>query len=323
MTTTNVPTNGFNAPPAAGAPAVPPSQPSGGGFNVPPAGPPARTPGNGEPIVHAGQTPGYLQQNPALTPGQQPAAVQQPAGTQPQGADLASLIAALQASVAPALPGTQTQTPTETVLPSWAANGLAEFDLNSVEDPIIRSMASILQTTGKGLDLDRVLGRALAYGDPALIDRAYLAEKGGANGLQLAEIAAGIVQAVNAKSDAITNAVHASVGGEANWNAASAAFNASAPQELKVVVAAMLDSTKESQINAASALVANFARASGLLPQAGAALLNGASGAFTGQGLGKAEFQSELAKLNPNARGYTEAREALFTRRSLGKRSGL
>lgn len=290
---------------------------------MPPAGPPARTPGNGEPIVHAGQTPGYLQQNPALTPGQQPAAVQQPAGTQPQGADLASLIAALQASVAPALPGTQTQTPTETVLPSWAANGLAEFDLNSVEDPIIRSMASILQTTGKGLDLDRVLGRALAYGDPALIDRAYLAEKGGANGLQLAEIAAGIVQAVNAKSDAITNAVHASVGGEANWNAASAAFNASAPQELKVVVAAMLDSTKESQINAASALVANFARASGLLPQAGAALLNGASGAFTGQGLGKAEFQSELAKLNPNARGYTEAREALFTRRSLGKRSGL
>lgn len=316
-TATNVPTNGFQAPPAPGAPAVPPPQPQGGGFNVPPAGPPARTPGNGEPIVHTGQQPGYLQPNPALTPGQQPA--QQPA----QATDLSALVAALQAIAPPNLPGAPAAQPTETALPAWASNGLAQFDVNAVDDPIIRSMANILQTTGKGLDLDRVLGRALAYGDPALIDRAYLAEKGGANAPQLAEIAAGIVQAVNAKSSAITNEVHSLVGGEANWNAASAAFNAQAPQHLKVVVATMLDSTNSDQIRAAAKVVAEFSRASGLIPQQGAPLLNGASSVVTGQGLSKAAFQAELAKLRPDTQGYEQARESLFARRSLGKRSGL
>ena len=198
-----------------------------------------------------------------------------------------------------------------------------EFDVNQINDPIIKSMATVLQTAGKDLDLDRVLGKALAFGDPALVDLAYLRDAGGPQAAQLAEIAKGIVQAVNAKAEAVTNEVYNSVGGEAVWYSSVAAFNQSAPHELKVTVAQMLDSTNENFIKAGAKIVAEFGRSSGLIPQQGAPLLNSASAGVQGQGLTREQFQVELRKIDSNSPGFEQAREALFARRALGKRSGL
>lgn len=314
---THVPTNGFQAPPTPV-----PDVPNPGGFSVPPAGPPAALPGqapNGVPIQLPGQVPGVAPQN------QNPAQAQ-PGAAQP--ADLTAVTALLQAALAgqggtkqpdAATPGV------DAVRPTWMPVSANKFDVESVDDPIIRSMATVLQTAGKDLDLDRVLGNALAHGDVNLIDVAYLKEAGGANAGNLAEIAKGIVQAVAAKSAALTTEVHNIVGGEANWAAATAAFNQAAPVELRVTVAQMLDSTNENFIKAGAKIVAEFGKASGRLPQAGAPLLNGVASAGTasGAGLTKAAFQEELRKLNPSTPGYEAAREELFARRSLGKSAGL
>lgn len=317
MTTTNVPTQGFQAPPA-GAPAVPPVAPAQG-FQVPPAGPPAGIPGNGNPIVGPGQKPGYV-----VPPLQnQPAPANQPGAQQP---DLANAIAALNAALVAAgqAPAQAASSPAvDSTRPSWMDTSANDFDLNQVQDPSIRAMASILQTAGKDLDLDRVLGKALTYGDIALIDMAYLQEKGGANAGQFAEIARGIVQAVTAKSEAITAEIHTLCGGEAQWGQATAVFNQNAPQELKVTVSQMLNSTNENFIKAGAKVVAEFGRTSGLVPQNGAALLNSAAAGMQGQGLSKAQFQEELRKLKPDTPGFEQSREALFVRRSLGKRTGL
>ena len=287
-------------------------------FTVPPAGDPARIPG-GNPIVSPGQNPGWLPQ------GQQPAPVA-PVAPQPAPAapDMSSIVAMLQSalagSAAPAAPVAPEAQATER--PSWMQTSANEFDVSQIDDPIIRSMATVMQTVGKDLDLDRVLGKALAHGDASLIDEAYLAEKGGANAKQLAEIARGIVQAVEAKADAVTSSVHALAGGEAGWNSAVAAFNASAPQELRVTIAQMLDSPKAEFVTAGAKIIAEFGKNSGMIPQAGAPLLQNAAGGIAGQGLSKAEFQTELKSLKPDTPGYEEARSALFARRSLGKRSG-
>lgn len=324
MSATHVPTNGFNAPPAAGPAPVPqvPNQ----GFQVPPAGDPPRMPnqGNGNPIAAPNQNPGWVQ-NPGQQPQQQQPA-QQPAAQQP--ADLNNVVALLQAALAGQQPAAQqapaTQQPqADAIRPNWMQSSANEFDVNSINDPIIKSMATVLQTAGKDLDLDRVLGKALAFGDPALVDLAYLRDAGGPQAAQLGEIAKGIVQAVNAKAEAVTNEVYNSVGGEAVWHSSVAAFNQSAPHELKVTVAQMLDSTNENFIKAGAKIVAEFGRSSGLIPQQGAPLLNSASAGVQGQGLSREQFQAELRKIDSNSPGFEQAREALFARRALGKRAGL
>ena len=326
MSTTHVPTNGFNAPPAAGPAPVPqvPNQ----GFQVPPAGDPPRMPnGNGHTIAAPNQQPGWVQ-NPGQPQQQTQQQTQQP--TQP---DMSSVVAVLQAALAgqqaPAqqaqaqqAPATQ-QPQADVIRPNWMQSSANEFDVDQINDPIIKSMATVLQTAGKDLDLDRVLGKALAFGDPALVDLAYLRDAGGPQAAQLAEIAKGIVQAVNAKADAVTSEVYASVGGEDVWHSSVAAFNQSAPHELKVTVSQMLDSTNENFIKAGAKIVAEFGRSSGLIPQQGAPLLNSASAGVQGQGLTREQFQAELRKLDQNSPGFEQSREALFARRALGKRSGL
>ena len=322
MSATHVPTDGFNAPPAAG-PAPTPQVPSQG-FQVPPAGDPPRMPnGNGHPIAAPNQQPGWVP-----NPGQQPQPqAQQPAPQGQQPADLTNVVAMLQAALAgqqaPAQQAPAQQPAADAVRPNWMQSSANEFDVNQINDPIIKSMATVLQTAGKDLDLDRVLGKALAFGDPALVDLAYLRDAGGPQAAQLAEIAKGIVQAVNAKAEAVTNEVYSSVGGEAVWHSSVAAFNQSAPHELKVTVAQMLDSTNENFIKAGAKIVAEFGRNSGLIPQQGAPLLNSASAGVQGQGLTREQFQAELRKIDQNSPGFEQAREALFARRALGKRSGL
>ena len=318
MSATHVPTDGFNAPPAAG-PAPTPQVPSQG-FQVPPAGDPPRMPnGNGHPIAAPNQQPGWVQ-----NPGQQPQPqAQQPAPQGQQPADLTNVVALLQAALAGQQAPAQQAPAADAVRPNWMQSSANDFDVNQINDPIIKSMATVLQTAGKDLDLDRVLGKALSFGDPALVDVAYLRDAGGPQAAQLAEIAKGIVQAVNAKAEAVTSEVYSSVGGEAVWHSSVAAFNQSAPHELKVTVAQMLDSINENFIKAGAKIVAEFGRNSGLIPQQGAPLLNSASAGVQGQGLTREQFQAELRKIDSNSPGFEQAREALFARRALGKRSGM
>jgi len=297
-----VPTSGFIAQPA-----VAPSVPS------------AAEPGvNGNPITSPNQTPGWLPQGQAAQPA--PAA---PAGTPAAPTDMAGVVAMLQAALAGKTDAVPVAPPeVGTVQPAWLEGSINEFDISTIDDPIIKSMATVMQVVGKDLDLDRVMGKALSHGDISLIDLAYLREKGGDSAPQLAEIAKGIVQAVSAKADAVMASVYDIAGGEAGWGNAVAAFNTSAPQELRITVTQMLNSTNENFIKAGAKIVSEFGKSSGMIPQAGAPLLNASPASNVGQGLTKAQFQAELVKLRADTPGYAETREALFTRRALGKRSG-
>lgn len=308
-----VPVTGFQ-PQAPSTPTAPADTPSQQGFApVPPAGNPPRPP-NGNTIDLAGQVPGFVPRPPAQVKQPEP---QAPAQT----LDAAGIAALIQNALGQQPPPAQ---PKQTESrPSWMQTPANQFDVESIKDPVIKSMAGILQTVGKDLDLDRVIGRALAHNDASLIDEAYLAEKGGANAQQLAQIARGIVQAVSAKADEIQRSVHALVGGEANWSAAVAAFNTKAPQELRVTVARMLDSTDEQFITAGAKIVAEFAKNSGLTPQPAALLQNGAASVPAAHGLSREQFQAELVKLDKYSPEYGQRRAELFARRSVGKRNGM
>jgi len=232
----------------------------------------------------------------------------------PPSAD-ASLLAAVAALTA-ALPSTPAA-----VAPTQSTGTLNVLDPSTIEDPTIRSMAGAFKSLGAGLDFDRIFSKALESGDANLLDMAYLREKAGANADSLAGLAESIVRVISQQADTAQNAVHALAGGAANWNASTAAFNKGAPPEFKLAVQQMLNSGKDAQINAAAKLVVQFAKGQGYVPTP-AGLLSTDAAPGAGQALSKADFQSELQKLNPNARDYQAQRGELFVRRALGRTLG-
>lgn len=315
---TPVATNGFNAPNPG--PAAAPQAPG-----VPALPAVAEPSGNGNPIKGPNQQPGFVP--PPAIPGQEqpPQQPAQPANGQPNTADLVALLAAaLKETGAQPNPDVPVdQQVADAVRPAWMKESANDFDVSTIDDPIIKSMATVLKTAGKDLDLDRVIGLALDRGDVSLIDAAYVKEKAGDKAGDILEIARSIVTAVDAKSTAITAEVHEMLGGEANYSAAVAAFNKNAPSEVKLLVSQMLDSTNEKHIKAGAKLVAEYGRASGLMIQPGAPLV-GITSAVSGQGQGlsAAEFKQELGKLDLYASDYNEQYQALHERRALGKSTG-
>lgn len=225
-------------------------------------------------------------------------------------AGMAAAIAALTAAI----------TPAPTAAP--VADSLNTLDTSTIDDPTLRSMATAFKQLGNGMDFDRVFAKALDSGDASLLDMAYLREKAGANADSLAGLAESIVRVVNQRATAAQTAVHNIAGGEANWNASTAAFNKAAPPEFKLAISQMLDSGKEAQVQAAAKLVVQFAKGQGYVPTP-AELLNAGAGANAGQALDKAGFQAELQKLNPSARDYAVQRGQLFARRQIGKSLGM
>lgn len=257
---------------------------------------------------------------PQGTPAATPQAVepQQAApAARPQGngldAAVAALTAALQQTKQPEPQAAQVQ---------GEPVGLNSVNISEIDDPIIQSMATVMQTVGKGVDFDRALGKALENGRADLIDVAYLKEAGGANAEQLITIAKGIVQAVEAKSRALATGVYELAGGETQWSASVAVFNSGAPEEVRMIVAQMLDSGQERLIKAAAKMVVDYSKGTGAIPNANPLLNSGAATLPTAQALDKAGFQEELRKLDPSARDYLTKRDELFARRQLGRKLG-
>lgn len=277
--------------------------------------PPNLTPVGGLPDLPpaSAQVPGFVPPPaPATPPVAAPAAAPAPA----TGEDFTAAIAALTA----ALKANGQEVPAEAA-PAAAPQSLNNLQIDKLEDPVLRSMATVMKTVGAGLDMDRVFGKAIEHGDAGLLDVAYLREKGGTNAEQLITIAQGIIQTLEAQTAKVTQDIYAFAQGKDNWDACTTAFNTKAPEALRQVCAAMLNSGNNSQITAAAKLVVEFARSNGFVSNAQPLVATGAS-VPNAQGLSKDEFQTELRKLNPQDRNFDAQRNELFARRQLGKRVG-
>lgn len=274
------------------------------GFNVPamPAG------------GHERQPPAPAAPNPPRPNEQAPGFVTPPSGL--SEADVQRLIAAAQLKPNPVAPVLPTNAPVEPA--GWEF----EADLGGSSDKVLKSYTDMLVNVGKGVDLDRALGNALSRGDATLIDRAYLTEKGGANGAGLISIAEAIVERVQAQSEAATQAAYTAAGGEAQWKAAAAVFDKQAPAHLKTVVAGLLDSGDRNGIAAGAKTIVDFVAQSGLVPNPAQLIHAGAAGVNSAQALSKAEFQTLHSQLDLNSRTYNQDRQDLFARRAIGKQIG-
>lgn len=263
----------------------------------------------------AGQSPGWV-----ANPGGMAQA-----GTFTQAQVDAMITEALNKAQAkePVPPATNTPTPStpNTSMVDFGPS-LNTFDVNTIDDPVLKSMATMFKSSVPDMDLDRALANAISYGDPNLIDIAYITDKAGQNAPHLINLAAGIVNTINAQSEAMEQSVYQEVGGRQVWDASVAVFNRSASPEIKATVATMLDSGKANLIKAGAKMVAEFGKNSGMIPKDGFRL-DPVSAPYATQGLNKTQFQQEILKLDSNDPDYGDKYNALIQRRAVGKRLNL
>lgn len=291
MTTTAVATNGFQGIPQA--PVRDTNPQITGEQNLPPLNPtPGFNPPAGTPMVTSQTIPAL--QAPAQAPAQQPA----------------------QAPVPQA-------TPDLVELSGVPTSNLRDFDIGTIDDPVIKSTASILLASSPDLDLDRALANAIKFGQPDLIDIAYLKEKGGANADNLITIAKSLVTQIANVADSNEKAVYAVAGGQEGWTTAVTAFNQFADPAQRKTIADLLDSGNPQFVQYAAQTVVAFSKQSGAVPFTGQQVQTGQASVAASQGLSKQQFQAELSKLNRNAHDYAEQSNALLGRRQLGKQIGL
>lgn len=291
------------------------------GFNVPPA-----APGTTQHSREGAPTPN-LAAAPTIPAVPEHATVTTSNPTQPITPGLDPHLTALLQQVAnqannnQPVPPVVPPTPPSTDAPTGGLNDLKPGD---IDDPQVRALGELLIGSAPNLDLNRAIGKAIEYGDPELVDAAYLKDIGGEKANALVNVAKQIVTAVDAKSKATIQQVYTDAGGQAQWEAAVALFNKNAPKHIKEVAQELLNSSQFSKIQTGAKFVTEYAKSQGGLSTTPDFLTPSGYQGDSSQALDKVTFQQELRKLAPEHQNpnYVQERNELFRRRQLGKNLG-
>lgn len=289
------------------------------------ATPGAVPPAPAVPTQAAQTVPAVPQVVPTGQPYGTPPAAAVPPVAQPQTPPADPVVEALRQGMQPAAPAPATPQAPSTPPTNPDGVDLNSVDVNTLQDPQLRMLGNLMLGFAPGLDLNRALGKAIEYGDPQLVDAAYLREIGGDKAQALVDAARQAVVVANEYSDRVTREVHSLAGGEPGWNTAVAVFNSKADPAVRRVVAGLFNSTNLEDVKQGAQYVLNFSRDQGQVTQA-PELVVPAGGGVPGtsvQGLSKVEFQKAHFALDPNAPDYADKRQQLLALRSIGKRRGL
>jgi hypothetical protein len=171
---------------------------------------------------------------------------------------------------------------------------------NSALDIAISAFVSVTGATNS--DMERATSNAIQYGDPSLVDVAFLMEKFGKHGAQAVALAKAAVTD-NAKQTAATNtatlnAVHTAAGSEAQWNQAVSVFNSSASATMKEAVKALMNN---GNVAGGAELLMQTVNGSGLLSQSNPLLSGGGTSTQVGGALSAAQFKEGMDTLRKEA----------------------
>lgn len=250
-------------------------------------------------------------------------------GLNKQGAEptLAEILAAVQAkhpvpvAADPAVPpAPNAQTPAES-----AADPLKPAvtdEINTGNKALDVAVSSFIRSTGAtDADLQRATKNALEYGDPALIDDAFLQERFKDRWEEAKQIAEAVIEQSGIERQKLVDAVYATAGDKSQWDASLAVYKQHAQPGLQKAIQMMFDSGDAASIKEAAALVVDFAKNSGVIPSAGGRVVAGA-GAADAAGLSAKEMQSAMQKLNPSSRTYRDDYNKLIEMRRIGRSLG-
>ena len=182
-----------------------------------------------------------------------------------------------------------------------------------------------------GIESDAIMEsieKALEHGDVGLINVANLGDLTPEQAQRATQLAQMAYQHTQTEISNMQQAVYAAAGGEAQWNSAIAAFNASATDEAKGYVAYLADHAGNAK--AAAEYVTKYVQGAGLTTQVQQAPIQGGTGAPVAQGLDKQSYSNgihslemQLASRKITQGEYNTQLADLDYRRQLGRNAGL
>lgn len=184
------------------------------------------------------------------------------------------------------------------------------------------AVSSFIRSTGASdADLQRAIKGAMEYGDPSLIDDAFLAERFKDRAGEARQIAEAVLEQSGIERDRLVQAVYAQAGDKGKWDASLAVYKQHAAPGLQKAIQMMFDSGDSTSIKEAAALVVDFAKSSGVLAVTNGRVTAGA-GEAGADGLSASELQAAVGKLNQSSRTYRADYEKLIEMRRVGRNLG-
>lgn len=195
-------------------------------------------------------------------------------------------------------------------------------DINTGNKALDVAVSSFIRSTGASdEDLQRATKNALEYGDPALIDEAFLKERFKDRWEEAKQIAEAVIEQSGIERQRLVDSVYATAGDKAQWDAALAVYKQHAQPGLQKAIQMMFDSGDSASIKEAASLVVDFAKNSGVIPSVGGRVTAGAGIADAG-GLSAKDFQTAIGKLNQSSRTYHQDYNKLIEMRRIGRSLG-
>ena len=204
--------------------------------------------------------------------------------------------------------------------------GLNDITPDDIDDPSIKRIVQLVDTHYPHLDRQRIMGKALEFGDPDFIDVNYLRDQIGDQADILVPFLEEIVEATQQGYESLVQDIYKEVGGQERWQGIAQVFTQTAPASIRNVAKQLIDSQDLDQIGQGIRLILDYSEQSGIAPKP-PRLIQGQG--FTqggGQALSAEDFKAELAKIgsrNSNPRNYDKLVTELRQRRALGIELGL
>lgn len=219
----------------------------------------------------------------------------------------------------PTVPNAQTPAVEEAADPLKPATTEA---INTGNKALDVAVSSFIRSTGANdADLQRAIKSAMEYGDPNLIDDAFLAERFKDRAGEARQIAEAVLEQTGIERSRLVESVYAQAGDKAKWDASLAVYKQHAAPGLQKAIQMMFDSGDATSIKEAAALVVDYAKSSGVLSVTGGRVTAG-TGEAGAEGISASELQQAVGKLNQSSRTYREDYAKLIGLRQLGRSLG-
>ena len=222
--------------------------------------------------------------------------------------------------------GVEPTTPEQEQQVERPTGGLNDITTDDIDDPSIKRIVQLVDTHYPHLDRQRIMGKALEFGDPDFIDVNYLRDQIGDQADILIPFLEEIVETSQQSYESLVQGIYQEVGGQERWQGIAQVFTQTAPASIRNVAKQLIDSQDINQISQGIRLILDYSEQSGIAPKP-PRLIQGQG--FTqggGQALSAEDFKAELAKIgsrNSNPRNYDKLVTELRQRRALGIELGL
>lgn len=195
-------------------------------------------------------------------------------------------------------------------------------EINTGNKALDVAVSSFIRSTGASdTDLQRAIKGAMEYGDPNLIDDAFLAERFKDRAGEARQIAEAVLEQSGIERQRVVDSVYSVAGDKGKWDASLAVYKQHAAPGLQKAIQLMFDSGDAASIKEAASLVVDYAKNSGVIPAIGERVTAN-SGVAEAAGLSAAELQAATGKLNQSSRTYRADYAKLIELRRIGRSLG-